>query len=73
VYLTYYQFDKNMLIDTCKQIKNGKIIFKGKNKLDKGIYSLVGQSKTIYFDFLLMKILKISSLKVMHLQTLHQH
>jgi hypothetical protein len=50
-YLTYYQFDKNMLVDTCKQIKNGKIIFKGKNKLDKGIYSLVGQNKTIYFDF----------------------
>ena len=50
-YLTYYQFDKNMIVDTCKQIKNGKIVFKGKNKLDKGIYSLVGQNKTIYFDF----------------------
>ena len=51
VYLTYYQFDKNLLVDTCKQIKNGKIIFKGKNKLDKGVYSLVSEKKSIYFDF----------------------
>lgn len=51
VYLTFYQFDKNMIADTCKQIKNGKIIFKGKNKLEKGVYSVVSQSKSIYFDF----------------------
>lgn len=50
-FLTFYQFDKNMIIDTCTQIKNGKIIFSGKKKLDKGIYSLVSQGKTIYFDF----------------------
>lgn len=51
VYLTFYQFDKNMISDTCTKIKNGKIIFKGKNKLKKGIYSVVGQNKSIYFDF----------------------
>ncbi len=50
-YLTYYQFDKTLLKDTCKSIKNGKIVFKGKKKLDKGIYSLVSQGKAIYFDF----------------------
>ncbi|WP_439554644.1 redoxin domain-containing protein [Flavobacterium macrobrachii] len=50
-YLTYYQFDKTLIKDTCTTIKNGKIIFKGKAKLDKGIYSLVSQQKTIYFDF----------------------
>jgi thiol-disulfide isomerase/thioredoxin len=50
-YLTFYQMDKTMIKDTCTGIKNGKIVFKGKGKLDKGIYSLVSQQKTIYFDF----------------------
>ena len=50
-FLTYYQLDKNYIKDTCTHIKNGKIIFKGKGKLDKGIYSLVSQQKSIYFDF----------------------
>ena len=50
-YLTYYQFDKTLIKDTCTTIKNGKIVFKGKGKLDKGIYSLVSQKKAIYFDF----------------------
>jgi thiol-disulfide isomerase/thioredoxin len=50
-YLTFYQMDKTMIKDTCTGIKNGKIVFKGKNKLDKGIYSLVSQQKSIYFDF----------------------
>ena len=50
-YLTYYQFDKTLIKDTCTSIKNDKIIFKGKGKLDKGIYSLVSQGKAIYFDF----------------------
>jgi thiol-disulfide isomerase/thioredoxin len=52
-YLTFYQFDKNMIVDTCKNIKNGKIIFNGNKNLDKGIYSLVGQGKSIYFDFII--------------------
>ena len=51
-YLTFYQFDKNMIVDTCTNIKNGKIVFNGKKKLYKGIYSLVGQGKSIYFDFI---------------------
>ena len=50
-YLTFYQFDKTLIKDTCTSIKNGKIVFKGKEKLDKGIYSLVSQGKGIYFDF----------------------
>ncbi|WP_396169129.1 thioredoxin-like domain-containing protein [Flavobacterium sp.] len=50
-YLTFYQFDKTLIKDTCTTIKNGRIVFKGKNKLDKGIYSLVSQKKSIYFDF----------------------
>ena len=50
-FLTFYQFDKTLIKDTCTNIKNGRIVFKGKNKLDKGIYTLVSQKKSIYFDF----------------------
>ncbi|MGL2963500.1 thioredoxin-like domain-containing protein [Flavobacterium sp. RSB2_4_14] len=50
-YLTFYRFDKTLIKDTCTTIKNGKIVFKGKEKLEKGIYSLVSQQKTILFDF----------------------
>lgn len=50
-FLTYYQFDKTLIKDTCTSIKNGRIVFKGKKQLDKGIYSLVSQQKSIYFDF----------------------
>lgn len=50
-YLTYYQFKETYIKDTCTSIKNNKIIFKGKNKLDKGIYSLVSQDKKLLFDF----------------------
>ena len=51
VYLTFYQFDKTLIKDTCTHIKNGKIEFKGLGKLDRGIYSIVGQQKSILFDF----------------------
>ncbi|MBF6640904.1 redoxin domain-containing protein [Flavobacterium sp. J49] len=50
-YLTFYRFDKTLIKDTCTTIKNGRIVFNGKNKLDTGIYSLVSQQKTILFDF----------------------
>ncbi len=50
-YLTFYQFDKTLIKDTCTSIKEGKIVFTGKTKLEKGIYSLVSQRKAIYFDF----------------------
>lgn len=50
-YLTYYQMDKTYIKDTCTTIKNGKIVFEGKEKLQNGIYSLVNQKKAIVFDF----------------------
>lgn len=50
-YLTFYNFDKTFIKDTCKIDKNGKILFSGKNKLETGIYSFVNQGKSIYFDF----------------------
>ena len=50
-FLTYYQMDKTYIKDTCTKIKDGKIIFQGKDKLDRGIYSVVNQKKAIAFDF----------------------
>lgn len=54
-FLTYYQFDKTYLADTCKQISKGKIIFKGKESLKTGIYSVVSQNKALLFDFFIDK------------------
>lgn len=51
VYLVKYTFDQQYISDTCKKIKNGLIQFKGKKDLDKGVYTLVSEGKSIYFDF----------------------
>lgn len=50
-YLVKYTFDQQYIADTCKNIKNGVIQFKGKKELDKGVYTLVSEAKSIYFDF----------------------
>jgi thiol-disulfide isomerase/thioredoxin len=50
-YLVKYTFDQQYISDTCKKIKNGLIEFKGKKDLDKGVYTLVSEAKSIYFDF----------------------
>jgi thiol-disulfide isomerase/thioredoxin len=50
-YLVKYIFDQQYIADTCKKIKNGVIEFKGKKELDKGVYTLVSDAKSIYFDF----------------------
>src|SRR5436190_1321822 len=52
VYLGFYQFDKTYLQDTCRNVVNGNIRFKGKKTLDKGVYCLISQDKKLYFDFL---------------------
>ncbi|MBP9069779.1 MAG: DUF5106 domain-containing protein [Bacteroidia bacterium] len=46
-------FDKQYISDTCKKVKNGLVQFKGKKTLDKGVYTLVSQEKSVYFDFLI--------------------
>jgi len=51
VFLVKYTWDQQYLVDTCKNIKNGAIHFKGKTDLDKGVYVLVSQENSIYFDF----------------------
>jgi thiol-disulfide isomerase/thioredoxin len=50
VYLVKYTFDQQYISDTCKDVKNGAIRFKGKKDLDKGVYVLVSEGKSTYFD-----------------------
>jgi thiol-disulfide isomerase/thioredoxin len=50
MYLVKYVWDQKYIVDTCKNLKNGQVVFKGKQNLDKGVYVLVSQAKSIYFD-----------------------
>jgi thiol-disulfide isomerase/thioredoxin len=50
MYLVKYVWDQKYIADTSKRIKDGQVIFKGKQPLDKGVYVLVSQGKSIYFD-----------------------
>ncbi len=50
-YLAKYTFDKQYIVDTCKKVVNGSMVFKGKRDLDKGVYFLVNKKKVRYFDF----------------------
>lgn len=59
-FLAVYKFDKQYIVDTCKKVKNGAIVFKGKRDLEKGVYFLVGQEKVKYFDFLVNENSKFS-------------
>ena len=49
VYLVKYYWTSLLIVDSCKKIKNGKIQFKGKTDLDKGVYALVGQNKSSFY------------------------
>ncbi|MBL7932281.1 MAG: DUF5106 domain-containing protein [Bacteroidia bacterium] len=59
-YLVKWMFDQKHIADTCKNIKNGLIQFKGKKDLDKGVYILVSEAKTIYFDFFINETQKFT-------------
>ena len=51
LYLVRYYFTSQYLVDSCLKIKNGKVQFKGKPELDKGVYAIVGQNKSsVYFQ-----------------------
>ena len=50
VYLVKYTWDQQYVVDTCKKIKNGQVQFKGKKDLDQGMYSLVSQASSVYFE-----------------------
>lgn len=60
VYLAKYTFDKQYIVDTCKKVINGAIVFKGKKDLDKGVYFLVGKQKVRYFDFFVNENMKFT-------------
>ena len=49
MYLVKYYWTAQYLIDSCKKVKNGKIQFKGKEELDKGVYAIVGQNKSSFY------------------------
>ncbi len=51
-YLVKYTFNYHQWVDTAK-VKNGKIIFKGNQKLNSGLYLLAGQARNRYFDFII--------------------
>lgn len=60
VYLAKYTFDKQYIVDTCKKVVKGNIVFKGKRNLDKGVYFLVSQDKVRYFDFFVNESSKLT-------------
>jgi len=49
MYLVKYYFTYQLIVDSCKKVKNGKIQFKGNTDLDKGVYAIVGQDKSAYY------------------------
>ncbi len=59
-YLARYNFDKQYIVDTCKKVKAGNMVFKGKRNLDKGVYFLVSQEKVRYFDFFVNESSKLT-------------
>ncbi len=59
-YLARYNFDKQYLIDTCKKVKGGNIVFKGKKPLEKGVYFVVSQEKSRYFDIFVNECSKMT-------------
>jgi len=52
-YLGYYYGDKTYLADTAYRDKNGNYNFEGNKALGGGLYIVVGQNKTKFFEFLL--------------------
>lgn len=49
MYLVRYFFSSNFIVDSCKKVKNGKIQFKGKEDLEKGVYAIVGENKSSFY------------------------
>lgn len=60
VFLAKYTFDKQYIVDTCKKVKNGKIILSNNKEIEKGVYFLVSQDKVRYFDFFINENNKFS-------------
>lgn len=60
VFLVKYTWDQQFVVDTCKKIKNGQVVFKGKKPLDQGVYILVSQASAVYFEFFVTDSQKFS-------------
>lgn len=60
VLLARYNWDQQFVVDTCKNFKNGVITFKGNKDLDKGMYILVSQATSVYFEFFVNDSQKMS-------------
>ncbi|MFN5922008.1 MAG: DUF4369 domain-containing protein, partial [Bacteroidota bacterium] len=50
--LGYYFGDKQFIRDSAMSDASGKIVFKGKDKLDGGVYLLASADKRLLFDFI---------------------
>src|ERR1041385_8790195 len=63
-YLAKWTFGKSYVVDTCKKVVKGNMVFKGKRDLDKGSYFIAGvdkEGKAIHrFDFVVDDSFKFS-------------
>ena len=53
VYLVIHYNDKLILKDSVKPAGKGKFVFKGTDRYDDGMYSLVSMDKKLYLNFIL--------------------
>ena len=53
VYLVIHYNEKLILKDSVKPVSKGKFVFKGTDRYDDGMYSLVSGSKKLYLNFIL--------------------
>lgn len=53
VYLVIHYNEKLILKDSVKPVSKGKFVFKGTNRYDDGMYSLVSMGKKLYLNFIL--------------------
>lgn len=52
-YLARYYFGQTYIVDSCKRVKNGQGVFKGTEKMERGVYVVANQKRERYFDFLI--------------------
>src|SRR5687767_6769382 len=45
-YLAKHTFGKQYIVDTCKKVVNGNMVFKGKRELEKGMYFIASLDKS---------------------------
>jgi len=59
--LTKYTWEQPYKVDTAKVDKNGSMTFRGKDPLEKGIYSLYSPKKgVLYFDLIINESQKLT-------------